>query len=144
MKLLIAVFSAIAWCAALAQDVPGDTRRIVQSTKEDASYVLTVVSSLDGIFPKEERIFYFRAPQGPVDFGSMTSESTHADGAGIGYGFSARAVPRNTSVEIEVNAYWTSKSAHGKCEITLLVPYFETKKGRDAGFTYACTWKKLK
>lgn len=69
---------------------------------------------------------------------------SHADGDGVGYGFSARADPKDTAVEIEVSIYWTSKSAHGKCDVTLLVPYFEEKKGRDAGLGYTLTWQKLK
>lgn len=69
---------------------------------------------------------------------------SNADGDGVGHGFSARVDPKNTAAEIEVSIYWTSKSAHGKCEVTWLVPYFEDRKGREAGLDYAFTWQKLK
>lgn len=116
--------------------------RFTQTKKETAEFSLTISCTLDGVFEKKERIFYFRVRHGSEGF----SESAHsyADGEGTGYGFSASVDPRNTTVEVEVHTYWTSKTASGKTEIAFLVPYFTAKDGKDAGYTYSVRWKKLK
>jgi len=142
--LLLFLSSVIIAGSIFAQDAGDSSSRLIESTKEEAIYALTLVCSLEGIFTKQERIFYFRAPKHANDFGESTTSSLNADGPGTGYGFSVYAEPRNTAATIEISAYWTTKSAHGKSELTLLVPYFAEKKGKEAGFDYVCTWKKLK
>lgn len=143
MRLLF-LFTLVAVGIVLPGISAEETRRFVQSEETAATYKLTLVCSLEGVFSKESRVFYFRPPRQAFESGKMSTVMSHADGDGIGYGFSARADPKNTAVEIEVSVYWTSKNAHGKSEVTLLVPYFEEKKGRDAGLGYSLTWQKLK
>jgi hypothetical protein len=144
-SLLLVVMAVIAVRAVAEDDSVSTLPRFVQTKKESAEFSLTLSCSLDGVFSKEERIFYFRARRGDMD--GMYSESSHsnADGeGGTGYGFSARVDARNTAVDLEIDTYWTTRTAHGKSDIELLVPYLTTKEGKEAGYTYSVRWKKLK
>jgi len=120
------------------------TSRFVECKKEEATISLTLVCSLDGIFKERKHVFYFRPARRADEWSGLGNVMVNADGIdGTGYGFSVGAWPKNTAVEVEASAYWTTKTAHGKNQITLLVPYFEEKKGKDVGFSYSVTWQRL-
>jgi len=118
--------------------------RFVQCKREEATFALTLVCSPDGIFKEKKRLFYFRPVRGMADMNLPENSMTNADGSdGTGYGFSVYAWAKDTAVELAVKVYWTTKTAHGNSDITLLVPYFGDKKGKDAGFDYSATWQEL-
>ena len=145
MKTRILVSLTIALIASFpARAAAVASQRVLHSTKEEATFSLTLVCSLDGIFQREERVFYFRPSHDATDLGAMLIDSTNADGASGGFGLTVTAKPRESIVEVEVLTHWTSKNARGKNSLTLSAPYFEAQRGQDAGFTYTLAWRKLK
>jgi hypothetical protein len=144
-SLLLVALAVVAVRAVAEEEPVSKLPRYIQTKKASAEFSLILSCSLEGVFPKKERIFYFRARRDDLD--GMYSESSHsnADGeGGTGYGFSARVDARDTAVDLEISTSWTTRTAHGKNDIELLVPYLTNKEGKEAGYSYSVRWRKMK
>ena len=129
---------------ALRRKEPATPRRLVESKKERASVSLTLRFSLQGVIHAQECAFYFRVPDNESDLGESSSKGTVIDRAHDSLGYSAKAEPRSAAAIVEVSTYAPMEKGHEHADLVVLVPYFEDKKGNDAGFAYSLEWRRLK
>jgi hypothetical protein len=127
-----------------SQEASERSGRIVQVAREKAEFALTLVCSLEGVFQKEQRTFYFRRIGAHDSSGYSETQSTNADGGAGGYGLSLGVAPTNTGVDIKIDAYWNSTAGNGKIEVTIPSRYFEDQSEKKVGITYSLHWAKLR